>query len=216
VFYVDVDNVIANPLQELFDNYHGKVSNDWAVKKRELGVDWDADADGRDGFSFFSLWRDPGADNELWQGGQSMHDRHYSKGCEDAWRHEMDNVWRGMDQPLLMNVVNNFQKFNCVVFELPGGEGNHFDLLHTYIFESKPRHYPTLVHITSPRVTDYDKEEQEKFIRKALLLSDGKGDVNVTMTPNALPVDSFMVEELNITWRDITQPVATNGIKHQQ
>lgn len=205
VLYIDVDNVIANPLRALFDDYYYMAVYEWENKKHELG---------HSNFSFFSLWKDPGAHNKLWQGGQHMHDRHYSRGCEVAWREQIDTGERGMDQPLLMNVVDNFEKYKCVVFELPGGEGSHFDLLHTYIFKSKPKDYPTMVHITSVRVTDYDKEPQEAFIRNALLLNDGTMTSKYGLNnPKTVPIDSFMVD--GIPWRDVTLPVGAGGIKHE-
>ena len=74
-----------------------------------------------------------------------------------------------------------------------------------------------MVHITSFRVTDYDKEPQEAFIRNALLLDDGTmPNLYGKDDPKTLPVDSYMVDEYKITWRQITLPVGAGGIKHEQ
>lgn len=120
VLYLDVDSIVANKLSAFFDDYFVKMTDDYDAAKRIVG------GHGRE-FSYWSFWKDPGAKFQLWQGGQIMHDRQHSKGCQDAWRDQMDTVWRGMDQPLLMNMVNDFKKYQCIVFELPG-DGRHFDL----------------------------------------------------------------------------------------
>ena len=115
----------------------------------------------------------------------------------------MDTVWRGMDQPLLMNVQNDYKKYKCVIFELPG-ETRHFDLLHEHIMEAEPtKDYPTIVHITSVRVTNYEKEPQQEFIRKALLLDGDEyrdGGSKSMMTKD-------------ISWNQVTEPVGAGGIK---
>jgi hypothetical protein len=195
VLYLDVDSIVANKLSHFFDDYYKKMEDDYQAAKRILKTD---------DFSFFSFWKDPGAKYQLWQGGQIMHDRQHSGRCNDAWRDQMDNVWRGMDQPLLMNVDHNYKKYKCVIFELPG-DGRHFDLFHTEIMTAEPIDYPTIVHITSVRVTMYDKGPQQMFIQKALLV-DGddyeKGGRN-----------SMMVGD--ISWNDVTMPIGAGGIKHE-
>jgi hypothetical protein len=198
VLYLDVDSIVAGKLSDFFDDYYTKMKDDYDAAKRILG------ANGRE-FSFWSFWKDPGAKFQLWQGGQIMQDRQHSKGCQDAWRDQMDTVWRGMDQPLLMNVVNDFPKYKCVVFELPG-DGKHFDLLHTDIMEGDPKDYPTIVHITSVRVTSYEREPQQRFIRKALLL-DGEAY-------QAGGSQSMMTK--NVSWHDVTTPIGAGGIKHTE
>ena len=113
----------------------------------------------------------------------------------------MDTEWAAMDQPLLMNVVNNFTESKCLVFELPG-DGTHFDLLTGAILEhSDPKQYPTIVHITSGRVTFFDKLSQQEFIHRALLLDDA--DVK---TSNKA-ADGKLHQAL-------TMPVSANGLKH--
>jgi hypothetical protein len=197
VLYLDVDSIVANKLSRFFGDYYVKISEDYENAKKAIGSD---------DFSFFSFWKDPGSRFKLWQGGQIMHDRQHSMGCNEAWRHQMDNVWRGMDQPLLMNVANDFKKYKCLVFELPG-DGKHFDLLYPEILENaRPNRYPTIVHITSARVTNFDQEPQQKFIRKALLLNDKDHDEGGT--------HSMMIG--NITWNDVTTPVGAGGESHNQ
>ncbi len=198
VLYLDIDSIVANKLSHFFDDYYEKMKDDYDAAKRILG------ANGRN-FSFWSFWKDPGpgAKNQLWQGGQIMQDRQHSSGCQNAWRDQMDTVWRGMDQPLLMNVVNDYKKYKCVVFELPG-DGKHFNLLHTSIIESEPEDYPTIVHITSVRVTAYDREPQQQFIRKALLLDEDK----------YLEGGNKSMMAGNISWHDVTTPIGAGGTKH--
>ena len=117
----------------------------------------------------------------------------------------MDTVWRGMDQPLLMNVQNDYKKYKCVIFELPG-EAKYFDLLHEHIMEGDPEDYPTIVHITSARVTNYDKKPQQEFIRRALLLDGEEYQVGGSK--------SMMTD--TISWHEVTEPVGAGGIKHTE
>jgi hypothetical protein len=104
--YLDVDNVVANPLSQLFDDYAVSMSRTLSHQNST-------------NFGYFSLWRDPGMGRKFWQGGQIMYDRYRSAGCVNAWRNEMDTVYHPQDQPLLLNVDNNFTKYTCRVFELP-------------------------------------------------------------------------------------------------
>jgi hypothetical protein len=198
VLYLDVDSIVANKLSRFFEDYYNHSSDDYAAAKKILGASGSS-------FSFWSFWKDPGAKYELWQGGQIMHDRQHSKLCQDAWRDQMDNVWRGMDQPLLMNVQNDYKKYRCVIFELPG-DTTHFDLLHTETMENDPKDYPTIVHITSVRVTNYDKEPQQAFIQKALMLD---GDEYQQGRSKSMMTDG-------ISWHEVTTPIGAGGIKHTE
>ena len=199
VLYLDVDSIVANKLSLFFEKYKEHISDDYEA------AEWILGKNGTRSFSFWSFWKDPGAKFQMWQGGQIMHDRMHSSGCQDAWRDQMDTVWRGMDQPLLMNVQNDYKKYKCVIFELPG-ETRHFDLLHEHIMEAEPEDYPTIVHITSVRVTNYEKEPQQEFIRKALLLD---GD-------ESRDGGSKSMMTKDISWNQVTEPVGAGGIKHTE
>jgi hypothetical protein len=170
VWYLDVDNLVTNPLSRLFDDYYHKIHADYRAALRRIG----GDGDPAPSFSFVSMWRDPGHKFELWQSGQIMLDRQHSSGCEDAWRREIDTKSGEvvMDQPLFMNVVSNFTRYRCLVFELPG-DGMHFDLLREPMLKQKdPKKFPTIVHITSGRVQSFDGDSQQSFVRRVLRMGD--------------------------------------------
>jgi hypothetical protein len=191
--YLDVDNIVANKLSEFFNDYYEKILWEFAATKAQVN---------NSDFSFFSLWKDPGVAgvrNNYWQGGQIMYDRYHSTGCADAWRNEMDTVWSAMDQPLLMNVYNNFSRYKCKIFELPDN-GKHFKLLSKSILEGKSASFPTLVHITTLRTKKFNDPDQIIFIRDALHLMD---DVVQNGTQH------IMVE--NISWNDVAVPVNARG-----
>jgi hypothetical protein len=206
VLYLDIDNVVTKPLSGLFDDYHSNIKDHYLVtlqnitaenrEQQQQGDQQHIDIDNNQHpFSFVSMWRDPGLKHRPWQGGQLLLDRQYSSGCEDAWRNEMDTTTEfGMDQPLMMNVVNNFSKYKCIVFELPGGgrDGHHFDLLRVDMIKKmnkqrkKPQQhgdYPTIIHITSARFKKFSTTTHQAFVRTILHL-DGINNNNYTATTN--------------------------------
>lgn len=109
----------------------------------------------------------------------------------------MDTKYHPQDQPLLMNVYNNFTQYGCKVFELPS-QSRHFTLLSKSIVKGKKSTYPTIVHITSLRTKKYNDylDGQKDFLREALHVFNG----TEMMTPD-------------ISWYDVAQPVDTRGRK---
>ncbi|KAG7363209.1 hypothetical protein IV203_026569 [Nitzschia inconspicua] len=180
--YLDIDNIVANRLSDLFDDYAIQMSETLA---QQNSTD----------FSYFSFWRDPGMKKKkFWQGGQIMYDRNRSTGCVDAWRQQMDTMWGPQDQPLLMNVYNNFTHYGCKVFELPNPE-RHFTLLTSSVIKGRETPLPTLVHITTARAKKFlDSDLQGKFIRQAMRLSNER-----EMMSNG------------ISWLDVSKPADAMG-----
>lgn len=213
ILYLDVDNIVTKPLSRFFDDYYSKVKEDYQIVLQNLTED-DNDPHLPYPFSFVSMWRDPG-DFQFWQSGQIMLDRQHSLGCEDAWRNEMDtNQTHGMDQPLLMNVVNNFPTYRCRVFELPrrGSHEHYFDLL-------RPKHikkgrYPTILHITSARFQWFDSKTHQTFVQKILQL-DNSSDNNSSSSNNNDTYHQqhrFMsVDERHCYYRQMTMPISAAG-----
>lgn len=181
--YLDVDNIVANKLSYFFDDYAATMSEFMSQPNSS-------------DFSYFSLWRDPGMKKMFWQGGQIMYDRYRSTGCVDAWRDQMDTVWGPQDQPLLMNVYNNFTRYGCKVFELPDHH-RHFTLLTRAVVEGKTKSLPTLVHITTARAKKFmESDVQGKFIRRAMHLRN----------------DTEMMTE-DVSWYQVSQPSDARGKK---
>jgi hypothetical protein len=96
VLYLDINNVISNPLDVFFGDYHNKVNDEL----QKSGVTTNLF-----NHSYISFWVDPVKERDHFQGGQFMVHQNNGRGCLDAWRHQMDTVPMEMDQPLLMNVV---------------------------------------------------------------------------------------------------------------
>jgi hypothetical protein len=204
VLYLDVDNVVTAPLTRFFHDYHQKISSDFEKTKAKLSNVTNsnkADANNSDsidpGFSFFSFWRDGknGKSTDYWQGGQTMYDRIYSRGCAAAWQHQMDTVYSFLDQPLLYAVYENFTYYKCKIFDM-GKRRKHFSLMTPKILgmmaapsptssekdqkqqtskkkikrRRRRQRLPTFVHITSVRAKKYPESLQIQLIRKAMQL----------------------------------------------
>ena len=101
--------------------------------------------------------------------------RSHGQGCLDAWRNEMDSVPSDLDQPLLVRVTEQFDRYHCVVSLLPNEpKGKHFELLNGKILgmSSQPEQFPTIVHISGQRAKSFPEKDQRRFLRKALDVSD--------------------------------------------
>jgi hypothetical protein len=178
VMYLDIDNVVTNPLQNLFRDYQDKVNRDYA----QTG------AASLSGHSLVSFWMDPGT-THMMQGGQFLVERYHGQPCLDAWRDEMDQqVQSDRDQPLLMDVARQFDKYRCLVSILPngggGGERRHFDMLQTDILDmTRPEQYPTIVHISGHRAKLYPETQQRGFLKQALDLEQMSRDASIGGVP---------------------------------
>jgi hypothetical protein len=200
ILYLDIDNVVANPLSTFFNDYQRKINQEYAT----------ANVEGLSGHSLISFWVDPvlvRRTQELptLQGGQFMVERYHGQKCLDAWRNEMDTVRSDFDQTLLMRVTEQFDKYRCLVSLLPSKK-NHFDLLQDHVLnESDPDRYPTIVHISGHRARIFPEEKQRKFLRKALELDED---------PTTISSSSYMVED--VPWEKVIQPVGVKGQKPEQ
>jgi hypothetical protein len=188
ILYLDVDNVVANPLDTLFWDYHKTISSKYTaiaeIITHNASIQWEDDPPSKQDFSFFSMWKevtkvvDGSVQEWRWQGGQILQDRLFSKGCADAWRHQFDtHPTRKMDQGLLNNiVVRNFDEHRCKILELPTEHGTsdgkpirkHYDKLEDYTLSLPERNLPTVIHITSRRTHEFTVKEQQELLRKAL------------------------------------------------
>jgi hypothetical protein len=190
IFYLDIDNVVANPLDELFSDYYNMTGEKYAAVSKELPQESTNNSTRTlsHPFSFFSMWKEAIGEEEdgvatefRWQGGQIFQDRHFSKGCADSWRHQFDtHPSRRMDQGLLNNiVVQNFETYRCKVFELPttkrsakGIVRSHYEKLDDNILAMPAEKFPTVVHITSRRTHKLDVRDQKRFLYRALSVDD--------------------------------------------
>jgi hypothetical protein len=117
-----------------------------------------------------------------------MHHREYSMGCLDGWRQQMDKGKYGWDQPLLLQVLENFTQYNCVLHALPEG---HFELANKGNLVPKPN-MTTIIHITNTnRAKRIPQDLQARFVRSALLLQGNETMVGNITWNDVLPVKSF-------------------------
>lgn len=190
VLYLDVDNVVSNPLGIFFQDYYEKIRNDLL----QIGM-----TKSLSNHSYISFWVDPVEERDHLQGGQFMVERTHGQGCLDAWKHQMDTVPSDRDQPLLMNVAKNVNQYGCIVSLLPDEpREKHFNMLEPKIIVSPADQYPTIVHISGLRTRIFSEVDQRYFLRKALLLENGVNNTNMIG---------------DITWEDVIDPV---GLKLQR
>lgn len=192
ILYLDVDNVIANPLDALFQDYSTTVGKKFHAIENNIKTQFTNGSNSShvQPFSFFSMWKETTKEEHgvatafRWQGGQILQDRLFAKGCADAWRQQFDtHPKRRMDQGLFNNiVVKKVDEFRCIVLELPTGHKDmggkatrsHYDKLNEDILSKPVDDLPTVIHITSRRTHQLDVTEQKAFLRKALGVDDGK------------------------------------------
>ena len=197
--YLDIDNVVANRLDNFFEDYYTKVN-------RELKM---AGVSSLNDHGYISLWKEPSKNGDHFQGGQFMIHREHGRKCGDAWRHEMDTVPSTRDQPLLMNVVEKVDRYQCIVSLLPNQNTSHFNMLQPDIIRSEPEKYPTIVHISGLRTQMFSEEDQRYFLRNALRLEDPQEDTdsgNESVRKQKFAIGSIDSE-------DIIEPV---GLKFQR
>lgn len=166
VLYLDINNVISNPLDVFFGDYHNKVNDEL----QKSGVTTNLF-----NHSYISFWVNPVKERDHFQGGQFMVHQNNGRGCLDAWRHQMDTVPMEMDQPLLMNVVKNPEEYLCIASLLPNEnpKEKHFNMLQPNIIKSPEDEYPTIVHINGYQARIFSEIDQRYFLRKALMLEPG-------------------------------------------
>jgi hypothetical protein len=181
ILYMDIDNVVANRLQPFFDDYYSLLLMRHQNSHGNL-----TDS------SYFFAYRDPGYQkNTSWHGGLAMHHREHSIRCLDGWRREMDRQRFGYDQVLLLRVLNNFPRHNCVLHSLPDG---HFELASRRNMRPKPPiNMTTIVHITNTgRAKTIPHNLQARFVRRALkLLQDNETMVGNITWNEVLSVQTF-------------------------
>jgi hypothetical protein len=183
VLYLDIDNVIASPLRVFLDDYYFRLL---VMRQQQQQQQHRTDT------SFFFGYQDSGEQTTgFWHSGVAMHHRIHSVGCLNAWRHEMDTRRHGWDQPLLMRALENPNTNNCVVYELPNHNGQHFSLASRESITPK-ENMTTIVHITnSVRAKRLSKDRQAVFIRSALQLQDNETMVEGILWDEVLPVPHF-------------------------
>jgi len=246
LLYLDADNIVTQPLSKFFHDYQTKISTAFEKAKTTLAgnettnINNDNNID--PGFSFFSFWRDGklGRSTDYWQGGQTMYDRLYSRGCAAAWKYEMDTKYSFLDQPLLYHVYENFEYYKCKVFDM-GKRSKHFSLVtptilnfHNINIERKNvtstnggkkkkrrrrrlRNLPTFVHITSLRAKKFPHLLQTQLIRNALHLpplelTDSNNNT-ITTTSSGSDSDSTMNMMMvdGISWDEVASPSGSRG-----
>jgi hypothetical protein len=190
ILYLDIDNVVTNPLSLFFQDYQRKINQEYAIHDVSS-------------HSLISFWMDAENHNgrTMLQGGQFMLQKNHGQECLDAWRNEMDSVPSDLDQPLLMRVAEQFDRYRCVVSLLPDGPKGkqHFALLDRDILAAtKPEQYPTIVHISGKRAKSFSEQVQRQFLRNAL-------DLSPKLSKGSL--------EVGVPWEDVIQPI---GVKGQQ
>ena len=251
ILYLDADNIVTQSLSKFFHDYQTKISNDFEKAKATLAGDEPINLSNNSnnsdrildpGFSFFSFWRDGklGKSTDYWQGGQTMYDRLYSRGCAAAWKFEMDTKYSFLDQPLLYHVYENFDFYKCKVFDM-GKRSKHFSLVTPSILNfhndnidrknvtstngkkkkrrrRRLRNLPTFVHITSLRAKKFPLSLQTQLIRKAMHLpplEHSNSNNTITATSSSSSSDSTMNKKMmmvnGISWDEVASPSGSRG-----
>jgi hypothetical protein len=142
-FYLDIDNVVTQPLKYLWQSIHDKVMlSDYPktaqkeqAEEHELAGGYKAttmtattndltqkhqkvkplDTTAKP-FSFISAWRE----RDHYQMGQIFFHKDHGKGCLDAWQGLIDtSPTFKMEQPLMVMVIDDYERYRCRMFELP-------------------------------------------------------------------------------------------------
>mmetsp|Transcript_15806 Transcript_15806/g.39283 ORF Transcript_15806/g.39283 Transcript_15806/m.39283 type:complete len:490 (+) Transcript_15806:208-1677(+) len=236
LFYLDIDNVVTRPVHDLLRSINEDVlKSDYPeeLKHPKLMIQTNID-DSRHinntpttstlsssssvgkPFSFISAWRE----SHHYQMGQIFFHKDHGKGCLDAWQGLIDtSPTYKMEQPLMMKVLEDPERYNCRMLELPKRNEfdtySHFKMLSNrfmpHIKDVQNITLPSIVHISGLRVRSYTVEEHLGFLLYVL-------DLGEVTTKNATKVlDDMVYSESsawgNITWRQILEPGSPRGHK---
>jgi len=212
VMYADVDNIIGNRLDTLFEdyaklaaikyeqaiNFHRNVTSTTGYDVSEPAAKSKRTHD--DGFGFISMFRDKHLRSKM-HSGIIIYDLAFEAQCVDGWRNEMDTFWDVSDQSMFLRVLKDYDRYKCTVFDLP----SHYmsfanklimtdgmnELHGTRGKRRKALQYPTFVHVTNYRVKRLNNVTiHNDFIRHILKLKE-----NEMMTTN-------------ISWDDVVSPMS--------
>ncbi|KAG7345679.1 hypothetical protein IV203_033210 [Nitzschia inconspicua] len=232
-FYMDIDNVVFQTLQDLWDDYYtefpkkyGKLIEEDSQRLAAANITYPYAPVN----NFVSFWKEP-PNKDYWQSGQILYHRKYSQGCMDHWKFQIEadfNYCSYMEQPLLMQALEyqyNVSFFPgqdppvpiCHVVELPD-RPKHFDVAHYDIVKERKVPTPTFVHFTNVRVAGNTVEDQLKMFMKALHLRykpNPKGDKReFAKTVVSMENDSpylYPADHEPISWESIITPRDTRG-----
>ena len=233
-FYLDIDNVVTRPIDDLLRSINKNVlETDYReeLKHPKLMIQTKSDdpqystytqstmsssSSQEKPFSFISAWRE----SHHYQMGQIFFHKDHGKGCLDAWQGLIDtSPTYKMEQPLMMKVLEDPERYNCRMFELPKRNEfdtySHFKMLSNrfmpHIKDVQNIALPSIVHISGLRVRSYTVEEHLGFLTYALDLGD------VTVNNDTKVLNDMVYSENsswgNITWRQILEPGSPRGHK---
>jgi hypothetical protein len=132
--YMDIDNVIFRSIQRLLNDYyfqfvsnyqriiekdsdrfqlhshrHGKDDANNDIEMTKTGTTTIKYDHPKPRLHFVSMWKDI-LNDTLWQTGQILYHRHYSQGCMEIWRDQIDsedNYGVDIEQPLLVKALQH-------------------------------------------------------------------------------------------------------------
>lgn len=212
VMYTDVDVIIGNRLDIVFEDYTRMVNDEYqqaiefhrnATWSTGDGVDESAsesNTSDHGGFSFVSMFRDKHLRTKL-HCGIIIFDLAFEERCVDGWRNEMDTFWDLSDQNMFLRVLNNYNRYRCTVFHLPpkfmsfaskGIMRDGMDAQQGRRGKRKaPLEYPPFIHVTNYRVKRLNNATiHNDFLRHVLELKD----------------DEMMTD--TISWEEVLSPIA--------
>jgi hypothetical protein len=234
IFYIDIDNVVLQNLQEFLNDYYDEFPQKYAAlleaETQRIAKDFPKTT-AQPHLSFVSYWKENGTGMGVWQSGQTMYHRRYSRGCVDRWRYQFEsnnNYGAQYDQPLLVKALKSqyAKTFGnghddesatpfCHIVELPQVE-KHWDLARAEILQNQDSlpHLPTMLHFTKLRVENNTPQDQINICMKGLQLKylEMANGTNV-MVVSQEDESPYMIPAnyTPILWEDIIQPRDTKG-----
>mmetsp|Transcript_12783 Transcript_12783/g.36090 ORF Transcript_12783/g.36090 Transcript_12783/m.36090 type:complete len:463 (+) Transcript_12783:177-1565(+) len=199
VMYLDVDNLVGAPLSHFFRAYADGVASEYR-RASDVQQKWKqnttlsaenakdekiiADVDlNHDDFGFVSMFPDAHLKRKM-HSGIIVFDRKFEERCVNGWRNEIDTFKDSSDQTLFVRVLENYDRYRCVAFKLPG---QYMSFAAKRIMvgamearqknrkKRKPLVLPTFIHVTNFRVKRIRNDTiHDDFIRYVLDLKDNE------------------------------------------
>jgi hypothetical protein len=171
--YLDIDNVIFHPIQRLLNDYFYQFTTTYQqviekdtnrlmshyhryddVENNETMTSAIEYIYPKRRLQFVSMWKDIRPAAKLWQAGQILYHRHYSQGCMDHWRAQIDsedNYGEYMEQPLFVKALQHqYHDLLTAVPPLPPHQNKNNDRHHhqdMYQNNGKDTPSKTLCHV---------------------------------------------------------------------
>eukprot|EP00536_Pseudo-nitzschia_multiseries_P014363 jgi/Psemu1/291400/fgenesh1_pg.692_\ len=218
VIYLDVDNLIGAPLSIFFREYSDNVASEYQrafneQRKRKqnstaavesAGVEATTDEDeNHDRFGFISMFRDSHLRGKF-HSGIIVFDRQFEERCVNGWRNEMDTFYDRSDQTMFVRVLENYDRYHCVAFELPRQFMSFatkrmmvdaMEVRQKIRKKRKPLVLPTVIHVTNFRVRRLNNNAiHDDFVRYVLDLKDNEYITNGTSWEDAVPHNAKRVD----------------------